>query len=155
MITSRVHGLAGIVAMLTVLCFWSATLLSELFMSHEAVDFVKRSILYGLAILIPSMALAGASGAALGRKRGGRLLELKKKRMKMLAITGFLIMLPSAVFLHLKSAANEFDALFYAIQSLELAGGIVQFMLLAKNFRAGLNLAKGSPESGLHGLLGS
>ena len=155
MITSRVHGLSGIVALLTVLCFWSATVLSELFMSHEAVAFVKRSILYGLVILIPSIAFTGASGAALGRKRGGRILELKKKRMKMLAITGLLIMLPLAVFLHWKSAVNEFDALFYAIQALELAGGIVQFTLLAKNFRAGLNLAKGSTESGLHGLLGS
>lgn len=149
---SRAHAIAGIVAMTMVLCFWSATLFSELFMSYEYIAFTKRAILYGLLILIPSMAVTGLSGAVLGRNRTGAVLESKKRRMKILAMTGLLIMLPSAFFLAMKSAADDFDSAFYVIQAVELAGGIVQFTLLVKNFRDGLTLAKRSPNRNLREL---
>ncbi|MEO9383285.1 hypothetical protein ABI908_04020, partial [Chromobacterium phragmitis] len=74
-----------------------------------------------------------------GRK--GKLVEGKKKRMPFIAMNGLLIMIPAALFLNLRAQAGAFDAVFYAVQALELAVGLAQLTMMGKNFRDGLRLA--------------
>lgn len=128
--------------MLLVAAFWMSTLISELLLDQAAVLAVKRAIAhYGLVCLVLSMAVTGATGFSLGKTRKGRLVEEKKRRMPLLAVNGLVIMVPSALFLYSKAAAGQYDASFYAVQVLELVVGVVQFVMLGKNWRAGLVLS--------------
>ena len=135
------HAFAGTTAMLIIASFWTSTLVSELFMDHAAVAAVKLGIVYGLFLLVPCLAATGGSGFVLGKSRKERLLDQKKKRMRIIAANGLFVMIPSALFLNYKAAAGEFDVSFYAVQLAELAVGAVQLTLMGMNFRDGLRLA--------------
>jgi hypothetical protein len=136
-----IHGIAGTTAMLIITSFWISTLVSEIFLDYAAVAAVKHAIVYGLFLLVPFMAATGGSGFALGKTRKGCLLDQKKKRMAIIGTNGLLVMIPAAIFLNGKAAAGEFDALFYAVQGVELIVGVVQLTLMSMNFRDGLKLA--------------
>lgn len=136
-----IHAVAGAVAMLCILSFWTSTAVSELFLAQGAVVAVKQAILQGMLLLIPAMAVTGGSGFSLAGSRSGRLVDTKRKRMKIIAMNGLLIMVPSAFFLSHKANAGEFDTVFYAVQMAELAVGVVQLTLMGLNFRDGLKLA--------------
>ena len=139
---SLIHAGAGVAAMLTIATFWTSTVLSELFMGQEAVIAVKHVIaFYGLVPLVVLMAATGGSGAFFGKGRKGRLVEGKKKRMFIIGANGLLVMIPCALLLNNKAAAGEFDTLFYVVQILELAVGVVQLTLMGRSFRDGLALA--------------
>jgi hypothetical protein len=139
---SVIHATAGALAMLTVAIFWISTLVAELFMGQEAVVAVKHAIVYfGLIPLVILMAGTGGSGFVLAKGRKGRLVEGKKKRMPKIGANGLLVMIPCALFLNSKAAAGEFDAMFYVIQVIELAVGVMQLTLLGRSFRDGLKLA--------------
>lgn len=138
---SFIHAAAGAVAMLCIISFWMSTAIAELFLSHQAVVFVKQAILYGMLALIPAMAITGGSGFSLAMGNTGRLAEGKKKRMKIIASNGVLIMVPAAFYLFHKAATGEFDTAFYTVQTLELLVGLVQLFLMGLNFRDGLMLS--------------
>ena len=138
----KIHAAAGTLALLTISTFWTATLASELFGSHQTVAAVKTAILYGMGLLIPAMATAGATGASLGK--GWKLPQVasKSRRMKLIAANGILALLPSAVFLALRAGNGQFDTVFYAVQDVELAAGAANITLLSLNLRDGLALGK-------------
>lgn len=143
---SLLHAIAGTAAMLIIASFWISTLVSEVFMSHTAVAEVKHGILYTLFLLVPLMAVTGGSGFSLGKMKKGisswdRVLDRKKMRMAIIVVNAFLVMIPVAFFLNGKAASGEFDAVFYAVQALELLAGGVQLSLMSLNFRDGLKLA--------------
>lgn len=64
----KIHAAAGAGACLFIASFWSSTVLSELFGSHETVAAVKQTIVYALFGLIACMATAGATGMKMGGK---------------------------------------------------------------------------------------
>lgn len=136
-----IHATAGAIAMLCILSFWMSTAIAELFLSHDAVAAVKQAILYAMWVLIPAMAITGGSGFSLAGGHSGRLAQGKAKRMRFIALNGFAIMLPAAFFLFRKTAAGEFDSVFYAVQAVELLVGVVQLLLMGLNFRDGLRIA--------------
>lgn len=138
---SIIHATAGSLAMLTVVTFWTSTLVSELLMGQEAVKAVKHAIVYyGLIPLVILMAGTGGSGFFLAKRRTGRIIEEKKKRMPKIVAIGLLVMIPCALFLNAKAAAGDFNTMFYAVQLIELFVGLMQMILLGKSFRDGLRL---------------
>ena len=139
-VTTRIHAVAGGVAFLTILTFWTSTVISELFAGHEAVASVKQMILYGMIILIPALAMAGGLGMSIGRKRKDASALAKKKRMPLIAANGLLILVPSAFYLASKAAAGAFDEWFYGIQVLELIAGATNLTLIGLNIRDGLKM---------------
>ena len=138
---SRAHAIFGCIAMLCILVFWTSTIVSELFLSQDAIVAVKGLILQAMWILIPAMAATGGSGLSLAKGRSGRLVESKKKRMPIIALNGLLVLLPSAFYLHSKALTGAFDTSFYAIQAVELVAGATNLWLLSKNMYDGLKLA--------------
>lgn len=138
---SILHAIAGTTAMLIIAGFWSATLVSEIFLDAAAVAAVKHGIVYGLFVLVPFLAATGGSGFALSKSRRGLLVDRKRKRMAVIAGNGLLVMVPAALFLSSKAAAAEFDSMFYAVQLLELVVGVLQLTLMGMNFRDGRRLA--------------
>lgn len=139
---SKIHAIAGVIALLTIASFWTSTLFSELFADHSTIAYIKQLILKGMFILIPSMMMVGASGFSLSQKMRGPVIEAKKKRMKIIAANGILILLPSAFFLAAKASSGEFDFMFYGVQALELIAGATNITLIILNIRAGRKLSR-------------
>ncbi len=137
-VTKIIHPVAGAIAILTIATFWLSTAASELFASTATVAAVKGAIPWGFLLLVPALMAAGGSGFALAKGRRGGLIGAKIKRMPYIAANGILILIPSALFLASRAKAAEFDALFYAVQALELAAGATNITLLGMNVRDGL-----------------
>ncbi|TMV10089.1 hypothetical protein FGK63_03230 [Ruegeria sediminis] len=137
---ARIHAIAGVVGILTILAFWTSTAFSELFASHETIAAVKAMILKGMFVLIPAMAIAGAAGMSLGGKRTDARAQAKKKRMPFIAANGLLVLVPAAFFLEARASAGTFDAWFYAVQVLELIAGATNLTLMGLNIRDGLTM---------------
>lgn len=138
---SKLHAIFGSVALLCITTFWLSTAVSELFMDQASVAAVKRAVLSGMWLLIPSMAATGGSGFSLAKGRGGRLVSVKAHRMKIVAANGLLVLLPSAFVLASWANAGRFDGVFYVLQGVELFAGAVNFSLLMLNMRDGLKLS--------------
>lgn len=139
---TKIHALAGLIGFLTILSFWSSTLYSELFGSHEMVAYVKTMILKGMFILIPAMIVVGASGMNLGRRRKDAKTLAKKKRMPFIGVNGLIVLLPAAFFLQSKAEAGEFDTVFYIFQIIELFAGATNLILMGLNIRDGSTIVK-------------
>ena len=135
---SKFHALAGSIALICISIFWASTLYVELTGSHVAIAAVKGNILWGMAILIPSMMAVGGSGFSLGAKWKSKVVSAKKVRMKIIAANGMLILLPSAIFLAQWASADMFDTRFYIVQGLEMLAGATNITLLSLNMRDGL-----------------
>jgi hypothetical protein len=136
-----VHRSAGAIAFLTIAAFWTSTVVTELFAGPSAVTSVKTAIPYGLIVLVPALAAAGGSGFRLARGRRGGLLGAKARRMPIIAANGILVLVPAAFFLAAKARAGQFDAVFYAVQLLEIVAGATNLVLIGLNISDGLRLS--------------
>ena len=61
--------------------------------------------------------------------------------MRIVAANGLIVMLPSAIGLHVLAAKGDFGAVFVTVQAIEILGGLAQLYLLGRNFRDGLKLS--------------
>lgn len=139
---AKIHAAAGAVALLVVACFWLSTVTAELSGDTAAVAVVKSGILTGMLVLIPAMALAGASGFLLGKGWKSPVVQRKKRRMRFIAANGLLVLLPSAYLLADWAEQGRFDAAFVAVQALELVAGATNIILLSLNMRDGMALRR-------------
>jgi len=136
----RIHPFAGIVAFLTILTFWTSTAISELLLPTDAVIAVKHAIPWGLLILVPALAITGATGFRLaGASTDPRILR-KKRRMPFIAGNGIVVLIPAALSLSALATRLESDGLFYSIQAIELIAGVINLALMSLNIRDGLRL---------------
>jgi len=136
----RIHAAAGVTGFLCILTFWSSTVASELFGSHDTITAVKHSVLWGMLLLVPSMAVAGGTGLKLLGSRSDVLALAKKRRMMIIGPNGVLVLIPCAFYLAHLAANGQFTATFYAVQAIELVAGLVNLMLMGLNIRDGLRL---------------
>nr|WP_210272810.1 hypothetical protein [Chthonobacter rhizosphaerae] len=134
------HPVAGALALLTILAFWTATVVSELSGDPAAVLAVKTAILQGLVVLVPAMAAVGITGMRLGGRARHPLVAAKRRRMPVIAANGLLVLAPAAVYLQAKAAAGAFDSSFLLVQAVEFVAGAVNIALLGLSFRDGLRL---------------
>jgi len=137
-----VHAAAGAIALITVSSFWLSTATVELFGDAAAVATVKNCVLAGMAVLIPAMIIAGASGFSLGKGWKNLVVARKKQRMRIIAANGLLVLVPSAFLLSSLADAGRFDSLFTMVQAVELTAGAVNIVLLSLNMRDGLSLRR-------------
>ncbi|TFV73221.1 hypothetical protein E4K64_22060 [Bradyrhizobium frederickii] len=135
-----IHPVAGGTALLTISTFWLSTAFSELFASQSVIAAVKTAIPWGFLVLIPALAATAGSGLALSQGRRAGLIGAKIKRMPLIAANGLLVLVPAAFFLAHKAKAAELDAVFYAVQALELIAGAANITLLMLNARDGLRM---------------
>ena len=138
---SKVHKTAALVATVCIATFFTSTLLVEVFGSEDMVAFVKSLIVMpGIFILVPAMAITGATGFSLAKERKGRVVEAKRKRMPIIALIGMFILLPAAIYLNNWAAAGMFDTKFYALQVIELVAGAINLTLMIKSMKDGKKL---------------
>jgi hypothetical protein len=136
-----VHAIAGTAAMLLVATFLVSTIYAEVTMDERLIAGTKLLILYGLCLLIPAMAVTGGSAFSLAKGRVGGPVDAKMKRMRVVAVNGLVVMLPSAIWLYWLAAEGNFGTGFLIVQAVEIAGGLLQLYLLGRNFRDGLRLS--------------
>ncbi|MCX8571891.1 MULTISPECIES: hypothetical protein [Hyphomicrobiales] len=148
---AKVHAAAGAAALLVVGSFWLATVATELSGNLETVAMAKAGILAGMAVLIPLMIVAGASGFSLAKGWKSPGVQRKKRRMRIVAANGILVLLPSAYVLAGWAGEGRFDAAFVTVQVLELAAGAVNIALLSLNMRDGLALRRTPPRAVRYG----
>ena len=137
---TRIHAIAGLVGLMTILTFWTSTVASELGGRPDAIATVKAMVLWGMLVLIPAMIIVAGSGRSLARGRRNQAVQAKARRMPIIALNGLLILVPSAFYLAGKAGAGEFDTWFYAMQALELIAGATNIVLMSLNARDGLRL---------------
>jgi len=136
------HPVAGTLALATILVFWFSTALAELSGSTETLRATKLAIPWGLLILVPTLAFTGISGFRLGSKWKHPTVAAKKKRMPVIALNGLLVLAPCALLLRQLALADDFGAVFYAVQAVELCAGALNITLMALSFRDGLRLRR-------------
>ena len=140
-IAIKVHAVAGALALLIILTFFSSTVVAELRGDIAVIAAVKRYIAYGLALLIPAMAAVGLTGSRLSGRSQAHPILVKRRRMAVIAANGILILTPCALALHWLASSGSFGLPFYLIQGLELVAGPVNIALIALNIRDGLKLS--------------
>ena len=139
----KVHKIASLVATVCIATFFTSTLLVEAVGSAEMVAFVKSLIVMpGILILIPAMAITGATGFSLAKERKGRVIEAKRKRMPIIAFIGMFILLPAAIYLNSWAAEGMFDTKFYILQAIELVAGAINLTLMIKSMKDGKKLVE-------------
>jgi F0F1-type ATP synthase membrane subunit c/vacuolar-type H+-ATPase subunit K len=136
------HLASACLALVTLATFWSATIFSELTLSASGVAYVKRGIALGLCVLVPAIAATGATGARIGGDRRGALIDKKRRRMRLIALNGLIVLAPAAIVLCWLSRDGVLGPTFYALQGLELIVGAINVSLLALNFRDGFRLSR-------------
>lgn len=139
-----IHPLAGAIALLTIATFWLSTALAETLGAKAAIVAVKTTIPWGFLLLIPALAATGGTGFSMARGRNGGLIGAKTRRMRLIAVNGLLVLVPSALFLAMKAKTGTFDAVFYGVQGIELIAGATNLALLSLNMRDGLKMASGA-----------
>ena len=137
---TRIHAAAGVIGFLTILTFWTSTVASELFGSHATIAAVKHAVLWGMLLLVPAMAAAGATGFHLLGGRTDATALAKKHRMLVIGPNGILVLIPCAFYLASSAAKGQFGATFYTVQALELVAGLLNLTLMGLNIRDGLRL---------------
>ena len=136
-----IHPVAGTIALLTIATFWLSTVVTELTGTEGAIVAVKTAIPWGLLVLVPALAATGGTGFSTAGGRTTGLIGVKSKRMRLIAVNGLLVLVPSALFLAGKARAGEFDVAFFGVQLLELAAGAANLVLIGRNMRDGMRLA--------------
>jgi hypothetical protein len=134
------HLAAGIIGFATILAFWLASIGAELFGDHTIVADVKQTILRGMFVLIPAMAVVGGTGFSLAGKSTAPIVVAKRRRMPAIALNGLVVLVPSAFFLAGRAAAGQFDATFAVVQAIELAAGATNLLLMGLNMRDGFRM---------------
>jgi len=140
--TKTAHAVAGVAALALIATFWISTVLAELFGGHGAITVVKAAVPWGFLLLIPALATAAATGVRLGARMRGPVIAAKRGRMPIIAATGLLILIPSALFLSFKAQAGQFDTAFYVVQGIELLAGASNIIFIGRNIRDGLRLSR-------------
>lgn len=138
----KIHAVAGMMAFLLIFCFWTSTVISELFLSHASITMVKQNILYALPLLIVCIICCGVLGNKMAGKSQYAPIAAKRKRMPIIAVNGLFILLPSAFYLAFAAKNNHFDGLFYVVQTAELLAGATNLFLMSLSMRDGLSIRK-------------
>lgn len=116
--------------------------MSEVFGGPQAVATVKGAILWGMLVLVPAIAVAGATGFRLGGSSRAPIVAAKRFRMPFIAANGLVVLVPAAFFLAGRAAAGQYDAAFYGVQALELAAGAINLSLMGLNIRDGFAMTR-------------
>ena len=139
---SRVHPIAGGLALLTMLAFWTSTVAVELIGDRNEVVAVKHSIMWGLLVLVPALAATGGTGFLRAGRSKNSHIQAKKRRMQIVVPIGILVLVPCVLYLGTTASASGLGTYFPEVQALELAAGAVNITLMSLNVRDGLRLTR-------------
>lgn len=132
----NLHKTAASFALFLIASFWLSTVMVELFATKQSIVFVKTAIAYAIPLLVISMLVTGLTGKGLARHcKNETFVQRKQKRMKVVALLGVFILIPSAYVLQHLATQQDFSFCFYLVQGFELLAGAINLTLLALNMK--------------------
>ena len=135
-----IHAGASGLALLTILTFFTSTVITEIFGSVEQIAALKEMIFFALPLMLIAMPLLGLSGKWLAGKSQAPLVLRKFKRMKLISLNGFLLIMLAAS-LYFTSRDLRLDNTFYLLQGAELLLGGVNISLMILSIWDGMLLS--------------
>lgn len=136
----RIHIAATFVAALTILTFFTFSLIAEINGDITFIKQVKSFIVCALPIMIIVMPALNISGDKLAGKSQNITVLIKRRRMKWVMINGIgLIFL--AVFLYYRSHYRAIDEVFLLAQIAEFICGLTNLVLIALNAKSGFQIS--------------
>lgn len=136
----KAHIIATSIAVVTIGCFFSFSLIAEIMGNHEFIKQVKTEVLYCLPILLLAMPMLAITGKKLAGKSKSPIVATKMKRMKFVAFNG-IILISLAIYLYFRAINNNIDSTFLGVQIIELLFGAINLTLLGLNIKAGMKLS--------------
>lgn len=134
------HFIATIIAGVTIVTFFSLSLVAEIKGDAQFIKWVKTFILYALPVMVIAMPMLKITGDKLAGKSTNPIILAKKKRMKLMIVNG-IGLITLAVFLYYRSHFQEIDRVFLVAQLAEFGFGLGNLTLIALNARSGLQLS--------------
>lgn len=135
-----VHFIATIIAGITIVTFFSLSLVAEIKGDIQFIKGVKTFILYALPIMVIAMPMLKITGDKLAGKSNNPIILAKKKRMKLMIVNG-IGLITLAVFLYYRSHFHAIDHVFLIAQIAEFGFGLGNLTLIVLNTRSGLQLS--------------
>jgi uncharacterized membrane protein YuzA (DUF378 family) len=148
----KAHIIATAIAVLTIGCFFSFSLIAEITGNHEFIKQVKKGILYCLPILVLTMPMLGITGKKLAGNSKSPIVATKMKRMKFVAFNG-IILVSLAIYLYFRATNNNIDNTFLSIQIIELLFGAINLTLIGLNIKAGRKLSGRKKRNTAHNIV--
>jgi hypothetical protein len=133
----RLHLAASLGATALVASLLLTTIAVEVLGSEAAVADVKDWVARALLLLVPLLAVAGITGEKLAGRSRGRFVRRKRRRMRIVAATGLLVLVPCALAL---ATLTPGEPAFAIVQVAELVAGGCNLSLLVLNARDGMAL---------------
>lgn len=135
-----VHAAASTLGLVIITAFFLSSATTEIAGDREAIVLVKTAIAYTLFLLVPVMAVAGASGSRLAGPSRAPVVARKMRRMRLVALNAAVVLIPCAVALYWMAGSGRFGWEFAAVQGMELIAGAANIVLLGLNLRDGLRM---------------
>lgn len=136
----KIHLIGAIVGAITILSFFTSTVIVEVTGNEEKIKMLKSIIFYSLPFLIVSMPIVVITGNSLAGNSSHPDIISKKRKMKWIAMNG-ITLIALASFLFFYSTNYAIDETFFVFQAAELALGFSNIVLMGLNFRTGLKLS--------------
>lgn len=138
-----VHITATGIAILTIICFFSFSLVAEIKGDEYLIRDVKRGILYSLPLLGIVMPALVLTGKQLAGRSHHPIIRRKLNRMKFVAGNGILL-ITLAIYLFYHAHYKTIDGTFMMVQVLELIMGFINLSLIGWNAKDGITLSSAS-----------
>lgn len=135
-----IHASVSALALLTVVTFFTSTLIIEISGNVAQIADLKEKIFFALPLMLFAMPLVGISGKKLAGKSRSPLVQRKLRRMKFIAINGFVLIIVAAL-LYFRSRDLRLDHTFYLLQGAELLLGGINISLMILSMRDGMLLS--------------
>lgn len=136
----KAHFIATIAAGITIVTFFSLSLVAELRGDVQLIKNVKAFILYALPVMVVAMPMLKITGDKLAGKSTNPIILAKKKRMKLMIING-ICLITLAVFLYYRSHFHTIDNVFFIAQLAEFVFGLGNLTLIFLNAKNGMQLS--------------
>ncbi|CCG42001.1 hypothetical protein [Magnetospirillum molischianum] len=141
-IAELLHPLAARVTLGLFVLIWGSAVTAGLFADRELLAFIKEVVVWSLFPLVPIAMITAITGLQLTRVRPSQISERKRRRLRLIAAISIVVLLPATLWLDAQAQQDSVDGtLFFIVQGIELAAGLVTLVLMGISVRDGI-LAK-------------
>lgn len=139
----KVHKVAGIIVLLTLVTFFLSTITIELLGDHEQIKWLKLFIMiFAIGLIAPFTIIIGKTGKKVSKGHDPKLLKKKSKLFKTIQRIGPFVLAPTGIVLYFMARSDSFNTVFYTIQLIELIAQLTSIVLIIIAINTGIQLRK-------------
>ena len=139
----KVHKVAGIFVLLTLVTFFLSTIIIESLGDHEQIKWLKLLIMiFALGLIAPFTIIIGKTGKKVSKGHDPKMLKKKSKLFKTMQRIGPFVLAPTGIALYFMARSDSFNTVFYTIQLIELIAQLTSIVLIIIAINTGIQLRK-------------